>query len=324
MVGIKDIAKAAGVSASTVSNVLNGKKNVGEKTREKILALVKEMNYVPNEAGKILKTNENRTILFAFSDFDRNFYLNVLKGVNDYLKDKEYDFLICTQRSCEKYMRNNMSSGCIILDAAMDDSIIYRCANEHYPIVVLDRILDSPYIKSVVVDNYCAMCDMVQDIIDRGYRKFAFIGGIEKTTDAMERYQGFYDTLQKNNIHFPQKNYFVGDYREKSGYTAAKILALTEVLPDALICANDRMAIGAIKAFREENIRVPEDIAVTGFDDNERAGEMGLTTVAVPDYERGYLAALYLIEALKGKETANIFRISAKIKNRKTVLVKKK
>lgn len=324
MVGIKDIAKAAGVSPSTVSNVLNGKKNAGEETRKKILALAEEMHYIPNEAGKILKTRENKTILFVFSDFDRNFYLNVLKGINDYLRDKEYDFLICTQRSCEKYMRNNMSSGCIILDASMNDDFIYRYANEHYPIVVLDRILDSPYIKSVVVDNYYAMCDMVQDIIDRGYRKFAFIGGIEKTTDTMERYQGFYDTLKKNNIHFPQKNYFVGDYREKSGYTAAKILALTDVLPDALICANDDMAIGAIKAFREENIRVPDDIAVTGFDDNERAGEMGLTTITVPDYERGYLAALYLVEALKGKETASMFRISAKIKNRKTVLVKKK
>jgi len=324
MVGVKDIAREAGVSPSTVSNVLNGKKNVGEATRKKILDLVEEMHYIPNEAGKILKTKENKTILFVFSDFDRNFYLNILKGINDYLKDKEYDFLICTQRSSKKYMRNNMSSGCIILDASMNDDFICHCANEHYPIVVLDRILDSPFIKSVVVDNYCAMCDMVQNIIDRGYRKFAFIGGIEKTTDTMERYQGFYDTLKKNNIHFHQKNYFVGDYREKSGYTAAKILALTEVLPDALICANDNMAIGAIKAFREENIRVPEDIAVTGFDDNERAREMGLTTITVPDYERGYLAALYLVEALKGKDTASMFRISAKIKNRKSVLVKKK
>lgn len=324
MVGIKDIAKAAGVSPSTVSNVLNGKKNVGENTRRKILALAEEMHYVPNEAGKILKTKENKTILFVFSDFDRSFYLNVLKGINDYLKDKEYDLLICTQRSCEKFMRNNMSSGCIILDASLDDATVNRCANEHYPIVVLDRILDSPYVKSVIVDNYHAMCDLMQDIIDRGYRKFAFLSGIEKTTDTMERYQAFRDTLKKNNIHFPQKNYFLGDYREKSGYTAAKILALTEVLPDVLICANDNMAIGAMKAFKEDNIRVPEDIAVTGFDDNERAKELGLTTVTVPDYERGYLAALYLVEALKGKESASMFRISAKIKNRKTVLVKRR
>lgn len=322
MVGIKDIAKAAGVSPSTVSNVLNGKKNVGESTRKRILELVEEMHYYPNEAGKLLKTKENHTILFVFSDFDRSFYLNVLKGINDYLKDKEYDLLICTQRSCEKFMRNSISSGCIILDASLDDETVIRCANENYPIVVLDRIVDSPYVKSVIMDNYNPMCEMIQDIVDRGYRRFAFLSGIESSTDTVERYQAFRDTLEKNHIHFPRKNFFSGDYREKSGYTAGKILALTDVLPDVLVCANDNMAIGAIKAFRENNIRVPEDIAVTGFDDIEKAQEIGLTTITVPDYERGYLAALYLVEGLKGKDISRIFRISAKIKNRKTVLVK--
>ena len=87
MAGIKDIAEAAGVSLSTVSNVINGKRNVGKKTREKVLQLIEEMDYVPNEAGKLLKTKENHTILFVFSDFDRSFYLEILKGVNDYLKN---------------------------------------------------------------------------------------------------------------------------------------------------------------------------------------------------------------------------------------------
>ena len=91
MAGIKDIAEAAGVSLSTVSNVINGKRNVGKKTREKVLQLIEEMDYVPNEAGKILKTKENHTILFVFSDFDRSFYLEVLKGVNDYFKNKDYE-----------------------------------------------------------------------------------------------------------------------------------------------------------------------------------------------------------------------------------------
>ena len=301
MAGIKDIAEAAGVSLSTVSNVINGKRNVGKKTREKVLQLIEEMDYVPNEAGKLLKTKENHTILFVFSDFDRSFYLEVLKGVNDYLKNKDYDLLICTQRSCEKYMRNNMSSGCIVLDAALRDNTILRCANENYPIVALDRTCASPYVRSVIVDNYPAMCEMMQDIIDRGYRRFAFLSGVETSLDNMERYRGFSDTIEKNGLHFHQKNYFVGDYREESGYTVGKILSLAENLPDALICANDNMAIGAIKAFRENNIRVPEDIAVTGFDDIERAQEIGLTTITVPDYERGYLAALYLVEALNGK-----------------------
>ena len=167
------------------------------------------------------------------------------------------------------------------------------------------------------------MCEMMQDIIDRGYRRFAFLSGVETSLDNMERYRGFSDTIEKNGLHFHQKNYFVGDYREESGYTVGKILSLAENLPDALICANDNMAIGAIKAFRENNIRVPEDIAVTGFDDIERAQEIGLTTITVPDYERGYLAALYLMEALNGKDVAKTFQISPKVKMRKTVLVKK-
>lgn len=324
MTGIKDIAEAAGVSLATVSNVINGKPNVGKKTREKILQLIKEMDYVPNEAGKLLKTGENRTVLFVFSDFDRSFYLEILKGVNDYLKNKDYDLLICTQRSCEKYMRNNMSSGCIVLDAGVRNDIIRRCANENYPIVTLDRTSESPYVKSVVVDNYPPMCEMVQEMIDRGYRRFAFLSGVETSLDNMDRYRGFRDTLEKNGLRFDQKNYFVGDYREDSGYTVGKILSLTEHLPDALICANDSMAIGVIRAFKENGIHVPEDIAVTGFDDIDRAREIGLTTITVPDYERGYLAARYLMEALQGKEVEKTFQIATKVKMRKTVSVKRK
>ena len=106
MAGIKDIAEAAGVSLSTVSNVINGKRNVGKKTREKVLQLIEEMDYVPNEAGKLLKTKENHTILFVFSDFDRSFYLEVLKGVNDYLKNKDYDLLICTNNKFSAMVHN--------------------------------------------------------------------------------------------------------------------------------------------------------------------------------------------------------------------------
>lgn len=323
MIGIKDIAKKAGVSPSTVSNVINGKRNVGEETRKKIQELMEGMHYVPNEAGKGLKTAETNSILFVFGDFDRSFYLRVLKGVSDYLKESGYDLLICTPRSCEKYMRSSLTSGCIIQDAQVDSALIQRCAKERYPMVTLDRILNSPYVKSVLTDNYHPMCELIQSMIDSGYRKFAFLGGPEKTLDNIERFQAFQDTLEKNKIHFQRKNYFSGDYHEHSGYTAGKVLALSDMLPEALVCANDDMAVGAIRAFYENNIRVPEDIAVTGFDDIEKAREIGLTTVAVPDYERGYLAALYLLESVKGKKASGNFRITAKVKHRKTVLVKK-
>ncbi|NLZ72763.1 MAG: LacI family transcriptional regulator [Bacteroidales bacterium] len=324
MAGIKDVAKAAGVSVSTVSNALNGKKNVGKETRERVLEICKQLSYYPNSLGKALKTGTSNTILFNFSDFDRSFFLKIINGISDYVKDNDFDLIICTEKSSEKYMRNNLTCGSIVLDKKMKDEVLCKIAKEEYPIIVLDRIIDHPYIKSVVVNNYDPMCELVQGLIDRGYKRFGFVGGPESTADNKERYHAFRDVLDDNNIIFQQKSYFAGDYREKSGYTAAKILMLSQELPDALVCANDNMAIGAIKAFRDNGVRVPEYIAVTGFDDCDLAEHMELTTVSIPNYERGYIAAQYLIENIRGNQNVEPFRISAKIKWRNSVLVRRK
>lgn len=324
MPGIKDVAKAAGVSVSTVSNVMNNKKNVGEETRARILKICSEMAYFPNMAGKGLKSGTSNTILFNFSDFDRSFYLKIINGISDYTNENNYDLIICTFKSCEKYMRSSLTAGCISLDSQMTNDFLNRVAGEPYPIVVLDRIVDNPYVKSIVVNNYEPMCELVQGVINRCYRRFGFIGGLEETTDNIERYQAFLDTLEKNRIIFHRENYFSGNYREKSGFRAAKIMLLSEELPEVLICANDNMAIGAIKAFRENGLRVPEDIAVTGFDNCDLSEVIGLTTIDIPNYERGYLAAQYLIENINGKHNVDPFKISAKVKWRKTVLEKRK
>ncbi len=324
MAGIKDVAKAAGVSVSTVSNVMNNKKNVGEATRARILKISSEMSYYPNMAGKGLKTGTSNTILFNFSDFDRSFYLKIINGINDYANENHYDLIICTFQSCEKYMRSSLTAGCISLDSQMTNEFLNRVARDNYPIVVLDRIVENPNVKSIVVNNYEPMCELVQGVINRGYRRFGFIGGLEGTTDNIERYQAFLDTLEKNHILFHRENYFSGNYREKSGYRAAKIMLLSEELPEALICANDNMAIGAIRAFRENNLHVPEDIAVTGFDNCDLSEVVGLTTVDIPNYERGYLAAQYLVENIRGKHNVEPFKISAKVKWRKTVTEKQR
>lgn len=322
MVGIKDVAEKAGVSVSTVSNVLNNKKNVGEETRERILQICEELAYQPNAAHRGLKSTKTNTILFNFSDFDRSFYLKIINGISDYVNDNDFDLIICTDKSCEKYMNTNLTSGSIILDKKMQDENLLRVANDNYPIVVLDRVLNNPYIKSVVVNNYEPMYEMIQGLIDRGYRNFGFVGGPEETADNKERYSAFRDALEVNKIQFQQKSYFAGNYREKSGYTAAKILMLSRELPDCLVCANDNMALGAMKAFRENGIRVPEDIAVTGFDNCDLAEAMGLTTISIPNYERGYIAARYLIENIRGQRNVETFKISAKIIFRNSVGVK--
>lgn len=319
MSGIKDIAKVAGVSVSTVSNALNGKKNISESTRERILRLCEEMQYYPNMAGKSLKSGFSNTILFNFSDFDRSFYLKIIKGISDYVETNDFDLMICTSKACEKYMRSHMTSGCISLDMKMENDLIMRMANENYPIVVLDRVLQNPYVKSIVVNNYESMKQLVQSVVDRGYRKFCFIGGVENTEDNKERYQAFIDVIEENHLHFSKRQYYSGNYREKSGYTAAKIMMLSGSVPEVVVCANDNMAIGVIKAFKENGIRVPLDVSVTGFDDCDMASVAGLTTVSIPNYERGYMAAQSLVDMIRGNTDSGKLKISAALKWRKTV-----
>ena len=130
----------------------------------------------------------------------------------------------------------------------------------------------------------------------------------------------FRTVLDKHRIPFNRKNYLLGDFREKSGYKAAKLLMLSENMPQVLVCANDNMAIGAMRAFKERGIRIPQDIAVTGFDGTPLASELGLTTVDIPNYERGYLAAQQLLALLSGSEDYSTFRIAASVHFRDSVL----
>jgi len=320
---IKDIAEKAGVSPSTVSNVLNGRPNVGAETRERVLKICDEWSFHPNFAGKSLKARESNIILFNFSDFDRHFYLDIINGISDYASTQSYDLIVCTNKSCEKFMRSSITTGCIMLDYRISNDTLTRRAAVSYPIITLDRILEHPNIKSIVVDNYSSTLELVRGLLQRGYKRFAFLGGIEGTLDSEERYKAFSDELSASGIVFDRVNYLTGNYRENSGKRAAQILMLSETLPEVLVCANDNMAIGAIKAFRENGLRVPEDIAVTGFDNSSLAEAFGLTTVAIPNYERGWLAAQYLIGNIRGMDKYDTFKISAKVIWRDTVQQKR-
>jgi len=321
MTSLKDIAKRTGVSLSTVSNVLNGRSNVSQATRERILQCCAELGYVPNAAGSRTKHEKSNTIVFIFSDFDRDFYLKIIEGISDCLNENGYDLMICTNKSSKKFMKRSLVSGTISLDGSLTDETLVSIAKPDFPVVLMDRILDYDRVNatSVIVDNYPVMCEMVQALIDKGFRDFGFLGGMTHTLDNKERYAAFIDTLAKNDIPFDQRNYFHGNYRENSGYQAAKLMILSNVFPEVLVCANDNMAIGVMKALEEHGIKVPDDMSVTGFDDSEAAAFAGLTTISIPRYESGYLAAKELLEMIKGGEHKGVYKLNATIKWRRTV-----
>ncbi|MCR5788675.1 MAG: LacI family transcriptional regulator [Lachnospiraceae bacterium] len=315
MPGIRDIAERAGVSISTVSNVLHHKNSASAETRERIFSIAAELGYEIPDAK--LHAKGTRTIIFNLSDFDTLYYLDILHGISDYAYAKGYSFLICTGGNFSHYADPELVCGCIINDVNTGNSELKKIADKGIPVITLDREIGYPRIKSIVVNNYAAEKQLIEGLIEMGYQSFAFLGGIN-TEDNRDRYAAFRDVLKENGLSFARNQYYEGDWREKSGAQAARLIMLSEKMPELLVCANDMMAIGAIRKFRENGLRIPEDIGVVGFDDVIVSRYTELTTVAVPDYERGFLAAQALIDILEGKGDFETVRIGARVKWRKS------
>ncbi len=314
MPGIEDIAKKAGVSMSTVSNVMNNRKNVGDKTRNKVLKIAKEIGYI----HKNQNTDPIRkTILVNFSDFDTLFYLDILHGINDFSQKRGFHIVVCTGDDLIHYAHHDDVSGVIVIDSHTSDSIILKVADKRIPVITLDRELPHKNIKSIMVSNYEGEKQLVEELVENGYDSFAFLKGPD-TADSKERYRAFRDVLKAHDIPFSRNDLYEGDWRDKSGAHAARLIMLQDYMPKVLVCANDMMAIGAIKKFQENGIRVPKDIAVCGFDDIIISHYIGLTTVNVPDYERGFLASQALINILDGTGDYSTSHIGARVKWRKS------
>ena len=318
-VTIIDVAKAAGVSPATVSNALNGRRNVSEETAENIRLTCLRLGYrIPDDKRR--GGRQSNTILVDMSGFDREYCLSVINGISDYASARGYGFIIGSDDSSEHFMDPAYTCGCITLNMHRRTELIIDKAGAGYPMVVMDRIIESAWVKSLIVNNHDAMCELTEGLVSRGYRRFAFLGGAD-TDDTRMRFNAMRYVLEKNHLEFSDDDYLMGDFGESSGYRAAQLIILSENHPDVLMCANDSMAIGAMKAFRENGMKVPEDIAVTGFDDGRLAEMLGLTTVAIPDYERGYLAAQFLIRMLSGSFDGRAFKVAAKVRWRQTASV---
>lgn len=315
MANIKDIAKAAGVSATTVSNVLNGKANVGIRTRERILSICKEMNYHPNIMAKNLKAGKTNTVMFSFSDFEREFYLRIINGINDCLVSNEIGMIICSHTTTANFLNNGFVDGAIVLDKNITDQQIQGASGEDMKIVVMDRLLENPHVSCVVTDNEAGMQELVTGLVKKGYQRFCYVGGLEHTLDHAERYTVFCRVLRENQIPFTQSHYFRGDYSLNSGQRAGKIMAMGGNLPEIVVCANDEMAQGVIQSFRELGIDVPSQVAVSGFDGdpNTKLPEGFLTTAVIPRYETGYLAAETLVAMIRQREASMVRKIKASL-----------
>ncbi|WP_018754558.1 LacI family DNA-binding transcriptional regulator [Paenibacillus terrigena] len=305
MVSIKDIAKKAGVSVSTVSYALNGNPKVTEETRARILVIAKELNYVPNAAARSLKKKESRIIGVFLTDFNGAFYGGLLQGIKEVLNDKEYDLVVCSGKESHRMLPERIIDGAIILDEQFNSEELLQYADRGHKIVVLDRELSHPNVNQVLLDNKAGAMLATEYLLEQGHRRIYIVNGPKGSYDARQRLQASKQTLDRH----PKVEYIEidGDFNKSAGEQAAKLIIDAYTEPVAVFCLNDEMAIGFYNYVASTKYRIGEHIHIVGFDNIELTEytQPRLATINYSKKKWGALAAEQLIKLLQGETVEN-------------------
>ncbi|WP_270566469.1 LacI family DNA-binding transcriptional regulator [Clostridium beijerinckii] len=305
---IKDIAKALGISHSTVSRVLTGSKSVNEKTKEAVLNAVKELNYIPNMSARSLKidkaynigvffsTISNGTSPFVFQTVINNVYKNI---------DKKYNVIV---KGIDMYEKNTINpknyDGILVVSQKIDDDdFIREILEKEIPTVVINRKVNHDVIN-VYTDESVGVYKGVEELIKNGHKDIAIIEGAINFDSTKMRREGYLKAFNNYNITLDKNLVLNGNFTVRSGYEKAnELIEMTEKF-SAIFAFNDEMATGAIKAITEHGLRVPEDISILGFDGNEigRFITPSITTIKRPIGEIARVATDLLLRLLNNEQ----------------------
>ncbi len=313
MATIKDVAKKAGVSISTASYALNNQPNVHPDTKSRILEAAKALDYFPQFSARHLKTNRTGNIGVFIYGFAGPIFSDVLEGIHMKLLEHHYNIIVSSGKSSTILLQERQVDGAIIFDSNLPNDTLIRYAKKGSPVCVLDRYLTGDHIIASVIDNAGLVHMFISDVIAKGYRDFAYLSGPKDSYNNNMRYMGFKAALDAHGIKHHQ--YLEGDFTISGGYRIGQTLCKAKNKPRFIFCANDESAIGLITAFQEAGIRVPEDLAIAGFDNIQ----MGLyitpklTTIGIDHRRWGEHVAEVMVNRIQQGETIKINNPEGKI-----------
>ena len=305
MAGIKDIAKKAGVSISTVSYALNNNPKVTEITRKKIIAVANEMGYVPNGAARMLRARETKIIGVFLEDYSGTFYGQLLKGMRETLNKQGYELVVCSGRQSRRLLLEKMMDGAIILDGSFSDQELLTYADQGHRIIVLDRDLKHKNIKTVLLDNAKGAELAIMELLKNKVSDLWVITGPDKSYDSKERIMGMNQAMKLfPNIKIHQFN---GAFSKSSGEKAARKIMNNILKPVAIFCLNDEMAVGVYDYIKKTDFKIGRDVYIVGFDNIELSKYLNprLTTVDYSAFEWGALATTNLLKLISDQPTKN-------------------
>ncbi len=288
---LEDIARQAGVSRSTASRVVNGHPNVRAEVRQRVLDVVQETGYHPNAAARTLASQRSRMIGLVLprtvsSFFTDPYFPHLTQGIAQACNQSDYTlglFLVGStedeEQAFPRLSRRGYLDGVLVQTGQVGDQLIERLIHSDMPLVIIGRPFHADGVSFIDVDNLDAARNAVGHLVRQGYQRIATITGPANNTTGIDRREGYLRALAERGNPVEEALVAEGDFSEASGYYAMK--RLLPAKPDALFAASDVMAFGAMRAVREAGLRIPEDIALVGFDDLPQASRSDppLTTV---------------------------------------------
>ncbi|MGY1409119.1 MULTISPECIES: LacI family DNA-binding transcriptional regulator [unclassified Luteimonas] len=306
-VTIKDVARHANVSVATVSRALNGHPNVAEDVRQRILAVAEQLRYSPHHAARSLSSRRTQTIGVVLPDLYGEFFSELMRGIDQVARERGLHLLVSSyhgnpqqQGAALRTMRGRVD-GLLLMSPFVAGAEALAADLPPMPVVLMNPALAAAGHASIGVDNHGGAMAMMRHLLAAGHRRIAFIAGPEDNFDACERLRGYRDALAQGA---PGIDPWIlpGDFDEASGHDAGQALLESAQRPDAVFAANDMMALGCLFALNEGGLRVPDDIALAGFDDIplSRYVHPPLTTMRVEIAALGARAIQLLLEAESG------------------------
>lgn len=306
---IRDVAREAGVSVSTVSRVLNDKDDVAPETYERVRAIIRQLGYTSSLAARSMRSHRTNVIGLVMPDVGDPFSIQVMRGVNRATTEHGYDLIVYTSGTISMSSKAERERHYVALlnGSVVDGTIISAPAATRFstsaPVVAIDPNNESPECPAVTSTNYAGTLAAMEYLIGLGHRRIGFVGGRPDLRSAIQRFQAYLDGLARAGIAADQSLVEAGDFSTRTGRLCTQRLLSLPERPTAILAANDQSAFGAMEAAREAGLRIPEDLSLIGFDNIPEAAYVhpGLTTVDQFIEKMGCLATTMLIALIQGK-----------------------
>lgn len=315
MAVIRDVAKRAGVSPSTVSKYMNKPDELTEEYRIKVEAAIKELNYKPSPFARSLRTQKTNTIALVVPEIANPFYTEVYNIVRSIASEKGYTTILYTTEENLDILNDFLTqfskytADGLIFCFLDEDEIIQRFKEVQHsiPITLMSWDINTTEFSSVIINLFDSMYRSTQHLLNIGHRKIAYVGGPDLSRISKEKIQGYKKALQDAKIEVDENYVFAGKYRFQTGYHAAMKFMQNSNPPTAIVCANDVLAIGCIKYLKYNSYDIPDDIAVMGFDGIQLSYiyDPSISTVVIPIDEMGREAVNMLINKIEKPGSKN-------------------